>query len=271
MAIFSVLHLFAFPWTPYKTGAEVRDYPMSLASGVSSKNIQGQKQGGFLGWKAFVDAMNPWDLVKAFARSMRWLVVGRKNREKDSSYTRNLGNENDMALDGGREGSFTNDGYKKPVDLPIADEFRRSRFGMPQGAMGGKLPSEEGAALIAHAQPHPQNTNSGGYVPARQRYDADGRDISPHEQMRYADTSPDRGRSPVPPALRRPENYSQEDIGMAVSEPGPYQPYQPYQQRQPTAAEIYLEQKRQDRRQVFNPSEQWANSKQPRDRDQNSF
>ncbi|CAG8974774.1 hypothetical protein HYALB_00000386 [Hymenoscyphus albidus] len=274
MAIFAVLHLWAFPWAPYKVGAEVRDYPMSMASGLSPKNVQGHKQGGFLGWRAFVDALNPWDLVKAFARSMRWLVVGRKKREQDSSYARNLGNENDMALEGGRENGLNTEGYKRPVNLPIADEFRRSRFGMPQGAMGGNLPSEEGAALIAHAQPHSSISSGRPYTPARERYDADGRDISPYPH-RYADSPggmADRTPDPAHPVLlRSSDNYSQEDIGMAVSDPSPYQPYQPYQQREPTAAEIYLEQKRQDRRQVHNPSEQWANSKQPRDPDQNAF
>ncbi|KAG9230642.1 organic solute transporter Ostalpha-domain-containing protein [Amylocarpus encephaloides] len=242
MAIFAFLHLFAFPWKPYKPGADTRDYPMpSSASGGPTKNVHGVKQGGFLGWKAMVDAMNPWDLVKAFARAMRWLFVGRKHREKDPSY--NLRSENDMSLD------TNTDGYKRPVNLPIADEFRRSRFGMPMGNTGGKLPGDEAAGLISHAQPHPRNRSS-GYTPARERYDSEGRDISPtgsHEKSRYVDASPERARG---------RDYDGNPIGMAVSDPSPYDNHAiqlPYPQQ--TAADTYLEQKRQDRRQAYEASE----------------
>jgi hypothetical protein len=264
MAIFAFLHLFAFPWRPYSSNAAPKDYPrLSSVSGEPSKNTRGEKQGGLMGWRALVDAMNPWDLVKAFARSMRWLFVGRKHRENDSSYNRNLVDENDMVL----EPSHT-DGYKKNVNLPIADEFRRSRFGMPTTSDTGRLPGDEGAGLIAHAQPNPFISGT-GYVPARHRYDADGREIGSegYEKVRNVDFSPDRmeARDPAPPAMGY-QPYSQENIGIAVGEPSPYeshviqQPYPP-----PIAADMYVEQKRQDRRQVFNPSEQWANSSQPRD------
>jgi hypothetical protein len=266
MAIFAFLHLFAFPWQPYGPKAAPTDYPrLSSISGEPSKNIHGEKQGGFLGWKAFVDAMNPWDLVKAFARSMRWLFVGRKHRETDTSYMRNIADDNDMVLQ-----SPNVTGYKQSVNLPIADEFRRSRFGMPLATEPGRTPGEEGAGLIAHAQPNPLNTSS-GYVPAKERYDIDGQDIGPggYEKVRN-DASPERtqGQNPASPAMHY-QPYSQESIGMAVSEPIPYeghyiqQPYPP-----PTAADLYIEQRRQDRRQVQNPSQQWANSSQPRDPNQ---
>lgn len=99
----------------------------------------GPKQGGFLGVKAIVDAMNPWDLVKAFARSMRWLFVGVKHRERDSSYK---GNSFDMTS---QETGYQSRG---DIHLPIAEEFRRSRFGM-------KTRNDEGAGLIANAQSTP--------------------------------------------------------------------------------------------------------------------
>ena len=269
MAIFAFLHLFAFPWKPYSLSAVPQDYPISSsASGAPSKNIHGENQGGFLGVKAFADAMNPWDLVKAFARSMRWLFVGRKNRENDPSYRRDLGGENDMALEPNTHG------YKKSVNLPIANEFRRSKFGMP-AVNETSVPLEEGAGLIAHAQPNPLNQST-GYIPARQRYDAEGQDIATggYEKARYADESPDRmgGRDISPPAMVRNPSYGQENIGMAMGEPSPYsnhviqQPYPPQ-----SGADMYLEQKRHDRRQLDNPSQQWANSSQPRDRGPDQF
>jgi hypothetical protein len=134
MALFALMHLWAFPWQPYRAGTKGSKYPLE-SSGIDEL---GPNQGGFLGMKAFIDAMNPWDLVKAFARSMRWLFVGVKNRERDSSYNFN---NNSMEI--------SNEPYKfrGDIPLPIADEFRRSRFGIPK--------DEEGAGLIANAQQNP--------------------------------------------------------------------------------------------------------------------
>ena len=254
MAIFSVLHLFAFPYRPYTKGAgvEVAKYPLSPTSGHPGVDELGPNQGGFLGVKALVDAMNPWDLVKGFARAMRWLFVGRRHRENDSSYQTNAfdippENENDMTL-----GNTGDNGYKG-AGLPIANEFRRSKFGMP----GTTRSDEEGAELLAHAQPNPLNPGSSGYTPARQRYDANGQDItagtrydSPYEG------SPDRlvGQNPTPGTVRRQGNDAAV-IGMAIS--GPPEPYRSDVPR----AEEHLEQKREQRRQK--PSEQWANSSRP--------
>ncbi|KAH8667481.1 organic solute transporter Ostalpha-domain-containing protein [Tricladium varicosporioides] len=257
MAIFAILHLFAFPYRPYTTGADHGKYPVN-GSDQMSVNKLGSNQGGFMGIKALIDAMNPWDMVKGFARGMRWLFVGRKHRQNDSSYKKNVPNENDMALDGARA-----EGYKvrEEIHLPIANEFRRSRFGMP--TVGGpNKQAEEGAGLIAHAQPNPLNPSS-GYTPARERYDAEGRDIGTeplrYDGVRYTDTSPERFTSRNP----GPRNQ-QSNIGMAVDmEPEAYQsrvPHLPYPQ--PTQSESYLEQKREGRRQQ-SPSQQWASSSQP--------
>lgn len=74
MFLFAILHFWGFPWNPYKLSEEVR------------KEGGQQYYGGFMGYKAFIDAANPWDLMKATARGFRWLFVGRKNREADPSY-----------------------------------------------------------------------------------------------------------------------------------------------------------------------------------------
>jgi Organic solute transporter Ostalpha len=263
MAIFAILHLFAFPWKPYKKGSEGSEYPLSP---TGSLNKPGMNQGGFLGIKALMDAMNPWDLVKGFARGMRWLFVGVKKRENDPSYKQtsfaNPSNENDLTL----ESTGADPSYKGAQGLPIADEFRRSKFGLP----GFTKVDEEGAGLIAHAQPNPLNPGS-GYIPARQRYDANGQDISQggtQYEGAYSEQSPDRliGQNPTPGTIRRQEQAG--DIGMAVS--APPEPYQSHFQEeqiphtsQPTGADHYREQLRQARRQEPNPSQQWANSSRP--------
>lgn len=205
MAIFAILHLFAFPWKPYQTPRH-SDYPMSPL-----KNEIGPKQGGPLGVYALVDAMNPWDMIKGFARGMRWLFCGVRKREQDSSYKINFPNENDMALE---PTAGLDQGYKRPEDLPIAEQFRRSKFGMPASMNDTKRADDEGAGLIDNAQPEPY-----GYKPANQRYDANGQDINPYE------SSPDRlvGHNPTPGTVRRGEKSQLQDadadIGMAMTSP----------------------------------------------------
>ncbi|MCJ1247544.1 hypothetical protein MMC30_004758 [Trapelia coarctata] len=91
MAFFSILHLWAYPWKVYTL-----THPShNLASSTSDPNFRldgpGESyKGGRLGIKAFLDAFNPWDLVKAIGRGFRWLFVGRKHREKDISYQSQL-------------------------------------------------------------------------------------------------------------------------------------------------------------------------------------
>jgi hypothetical protein len=244
MAIFSVFHLFAFPYSPYKKrpGAEPAKYPFSPTSDHPRVNELGPNQGGFLGVKAFVDAMNPWDMVKGFARGMRWLFVGRKHREKDTSYQAssfdigNHGTENDMA------GGDT--AYKPAAHLPIAEEFRRSKFGMLASHS-----RDDSVALLAYAQPNPVSPTHSGYIPAKQRYDANGQELAGAYNSNY-DGSPDRMMN-VHPALRGQESGV---IGMAVGSPSMFQSQSP-------PAQQYLEQKRTERRQK--PSEAWANSSRP--------
>lgn len=72
MAFIAILHLFAYRSNVYKPARQQQ-----------SELVY---QGGMLGWRATVDAMNPWDLVKATGRGMRWLVTGWRTREQDMSY-----------------------------------------------------------------------------------------------------------------------------------------------------------------------------------------
>ena len=82
MAIFSVLHLWAFPWKePYSLK---NTNPITApGSGYSGKP---HYEGGPFGLKAYMDAGNPWDIIKSSARGFRWLFVGVKHRREDSSY-----------------------------------------------------------------------------------------------------------------------------------------------------------------------------------------
>ncbi|KAI0206231.1 organic solute transporter Ostalpha-domain-containing protein [Astrocystis sublimbata] len=146
MALFAILHLWSFPYAQYKENAKVTFYPTpNLLDGMPPReNERLPKQGGFAGLKAFVDALNLWDIVKAFGRGVRWLFVGAKRRHEDPSYQ--LKGDTSYPMPGHPDGKSTD-------HLPIANQFRRSNFGLPI-APGDRLP-EESAGLIANAQPNP--------------------------------------------------------------------------------------------------------------------
>ena len=84
MAIFSVFHLWAFPWQVYDINRS------SIVAGESAPGFlpdpKTAYQGGPLGSRALMDAFNPWDFVKATGRAFRWIAVGRRRRMEDPSY-----------------------------------------------------------------------------------------------------------------------------------------------------------------------------------------
>ncbi|KPM45983.1 hypothetical protein AK830_g457 [Neonectria ditissima] len=85
MALFALLHLWAFPYRPYAPGAPPTFYPAPdpARPGPDVENRHQPPSGGPAGLRAIVDAMNPWDLVKAVGRGLRWLFVGVKHRNRD--------------------------------------------------------------------------------------------------------------------------------------------------------------------------------------------
>ncbi|KAM7217698.1 Organic solute transporter Ostalpha domain containing protein [Rhypophila decipiens] len=189
MAIFALLHLWAFPY---------RGYLRIRRGGIP-------KQGGFLGIKALWDAVNIWDVVKGFGRGMRWLFVGIKDRHKDVSYTAPRKNSTSAGGDGGamdmenleytggnKDVNGRYDARPHPLGmsqavannstshLPIAQQFRASRYGRADGGgdqaglnvpltpSGRRESGDERAGLIHHAQPNPaemsppRNTGNSG-------------------------------------------------------------------------------------------------------------
>jgi hypothetical protein len=85
MATFSIFHLWAFPWKAY----DIRQTKISPSEPASclAMDAPTSYSGGPLGVKALLDAFNPWDLVRAVGRGFRWVVVRRRIREQDVSYT----------------------------------------------------------------------------------------------------------------------------------------------------------------------------------------
>lgn len=111
MAIFASLHLFAFPWrNPY--GPQSAKGPELWRS-----------QGGPYGLYAYIDAFNPWDILKAVARGFRWLFVGRRQRKTDRSYQKE-------AWSGG--GAFHGPGAKGNDYGPDGGPTNLQDFGPPK-------------------------------------------------------------------------------------------------------------------------------------------
>ena len=84
MACFAVLHIFAYPIKEYKIGANLPE------AGTDPALDKSFYQGGRFGIKAYADAFNPWDIIKAIGRGFKWAIVGRRTRENDPSYQKNV-------------------------------------------------------------------------------------------------------------------------------------------------------------------------------------
>ena len=138
MAIFGILHLWAFAWRPYRLNGQSTAVTDFYGNGKISY------EGGRYGAKALIDAMNPLDLFKAIGRSARWLFVGRKQRMLDPSYRPQ---DDTTGLQPPQEGSeLTQHGTA----------YVGAGTPVPGGRAGRYTPDEEGAVLLAHPQPNPE-------------------------------------------------------------------------------------------------------------------
>lgn len=142
MAIFAVMHLFAFPWREYDLSKDVYMDPVT-APGSGYSGSKPEYQGGWMGSKALLDTFNPWDIIKASARGARWMTVGYRHRHEDSSYAGKLG-----SLDQGTSIPGPN---VTSEPLPAATELRKQSRGR---ADTYGVESSDRAGLLSHAQSH---------------------------------------------------------------------------------------------------------------------
>ena len=137
MALFSILHLFAYPWKPY----DIRTSSMVVRESGPGypPDPETAYQGGVFGWRAYLDALNMFDLVRGVGRSARWLFVGRKHREDDISYKdyidssvrpKGLGKPSSyVRLDNDSEERFGSTTQLKPLNLQVeAGDIGTARF-----------------------------------------------------------------------------------------------------------------------------------------------
>ncbi|KAK6199047.1 Cell wall integrity and stress response component 4 [Pestalotiopsis sp. IQ-011] len=246
MALFSILHLWAFPYSPYVPGAKQTFYPVPdpTTGQPARENERGEPQGGPMGIKAFIDAINLWDVVKAFGRGIRWLFVGVKKRHNDPSYSTNGRNSLDTSYPM-KPFALRNNGMKSTDHLPIATEFRQSTFYDKPSPLGPARRHEESAGLINNAQdisvspPTEQNpyleqplenpradgrASSPYHDPHREEYYQGPPSQEPplHEGSYHAYSSPDQHAYPAPgQAYSTPEQHAYSTPGQhAYSTPG---------------------------------------------------
>ncbi|KAK2600029.1 hypothetical protein QQS21_005263 [Conoideocrella luteorostrata] len=236
MAMFAILHLWAFPYAPYTSGAPRTFYPVPDADKASPsvENERYQPSGGFLGLLAIWDALNVWDFIKAFGRGMRWLFCGVKRRKEDISYKLNHSENLDMDnLPTNKESGSSYDRMRPGVAVsePGRGQYRppMQGYGHPEQQTPAYHPTgsridgvEERAGLMDHAQPNPENRLN-SIPPPRPR-----RDPSPYEepyQVAYQQPNPHGHYVPYDQPERRQQapTDAQATIGQALWGPGPRQ------------------------------------------------
>ncbi|ORY65226.1 organic solute transporter Ostalpha-domain-containing protein [Pseudomassariella vexata] len=212
MALFALLHQWAFPYQPYKPGAKPTFYPVADAS-LGGSHLENEHETPRGVWKAFGDALNLWDIVKAFGRGMRWLFVGVKSRHHDASY-QPKGGHNSLDTSYPMKSYPMSAGPKSTDHLPIATEFRRSKFGMglPQKKDDEPVAGDESAGLIENAQSFSVPTS-----PPR----SEERAPSPYHRQPSPYHDPHRGEYYEGPTSSSYENHAP-PLSPA------YQAYQPY-------------------------------------------
>ena len=162
MALFAVLHLWAFPYAPYKTRAPVVYYPSPDFDKGGSTDIENErepKSGGLVGLSAVFDALNVWDIVKAFGRGVRWLFCGVRRRKEDISYRV------------GRNEAVDSAATEMKATEPNTHDVMRPGGNMTQQQLMQQHPAlrDESIGLMAHAQPNPANSRGPSQSPQGRR------------------------------------------------------------------------------------------------------
>lgn len=141
MAFFSILHIWAYPWKPYALDNQ--------ESADGSPVYKSKYHGGPMGLKAYADAFNPWDMLKATGRGFRWLFVGRRRRLMDVSYMGQPGTSFTVT-------SATGGVTKMTAQGEIATD-NEGAGGASQGSPNiyGRFPDEEGQELLSRVQSNP--------------------------------------------------------------------------------------------------------------------
>jgi Organic solute transporter Ostalpha len=149
MTFFSILHLWAYPWQEYDVKRSVA-IAAETPGGFDASDPHPQYLGGPFGYKAFLEAYNPWDIIKAVGRGFKWMAVGRRYRTEDISYKQHgdgtaladaagfKGNGAYQKLPDSREQSPARGSYQRPTAYGVAHPSG-SRPGTSDGTGDGDM------------------------------------------------------------------------------------------------------------------------------------
>lgn len=158
------MHLFAFPWREYDLSNPTYMDP-TTAPGSGYSGAKPEYKGGALGIKAWMDAFNPWDIIKASARGFRWLFVGRRYRHHDVSYkTDSIGGVSASPIDA--PGTSIPGPNVTTQTMPSATELQgrgRSDTGEHFDDRARLLSHAQGVNLGVHQSPSPSPSRQGSY------------------------------------------------------------------------------------------------------------
>ncbi|KAG6118894.1 hypothetical protein E4U14_006141 [Claviceps sp. LM454 group G7] len=233
MAMFAILHLWAFPYAPYTRSATRTFYPVPDKDKAipSVENERHAPAGGVMGLAAVGDALNVWDFIKAFGRGMRWLFCGVKRRKEDISYRLDRVDEDvDMShLPDQKEAAGRSTPYQPTVQgygpsglqSPSYHPPERTRLGERAGLMDNAQPNPE---VHTKSQPPPRPLRS---PPAYETpFQPSHPPVDPREvgiaHGHYEPYGPSRRRPPPPPPPPPPSS-SQAVVGQALWAPAPHQ------------------------------------------------
>lgn len=192
MAIFSVFHLWAFPWKVY----DVRRSQIVASESAAGffPDPKTAYHGGRFGSKALMEAFNPWDIIKAIGRGFKWFFVGRKTRMEDISYK-------DFAQGTGLEPT-RNQLTPFEIDNHSFDSASRPSHPFVQGGKPARYQplseEEDSDRLLAHAQSNPEvpyprpmerlpHPNAGGDIGTLGIYDPPNPRAPPYLTARHHD------------------------------------------------------------------------------------
>lgn len=116
-------------------------------SGAGFSGERPKYLGGPMGIKALIDALNPWDIIKASARGFRWLFVGYKKRTQDASYQDPAGKLNGGAT--GYGGPVYAGNGEAATELRPSDDGGRGR--MRRDTLGTTTEEDDRAGLLRNS------------------------------------------------------------------------------------------------------------------------
>lgn len=214
MAIFAVLHLWAFPWQVY----DIRRSAIVASESVPGflPDPQTAYRGGRLGHRALMDAFNPWDIIKAVGRGFRWIAIGRKRRTEDTSYK---GHTHSASLEPTRNQFTAFEAAKWGSREELAGPFAATNTPQPSRYSLRKTVSHEDDfdELLHHAQANPRNNIPDiRFSPYDVSINASTNDLSaPHEK-----TTTSKGDS------RSATNKTERVVYDGSNRPGPTQSFE---------------------------------------------